>query len=710
MIPANDFIAKLRMEPDNVLKQMADMHQNDPYLFPMIFQEAQARKDMRAQAQAKQQGQATPTTKEQDLQQIAALDQLQQPPQMGQPAPPAGSMPQAPNTPSGMPLQGPGSGAQMLPEQQGIGALPAQNLQGMGHAQGGIIGYAVGGAPDYSPDIYKRYAIQQAQKMGLPTAFVDSIFHIESGYKPNAVPKDKAGNLASSAVGIGQLKPNIALAYGIKPEDRTDGFKNIDASLAFMKDLQSKYDNDPQKMAIAYNQGETFLNRHLKENDGQLVPEKLNKPEAANYLKKLGEYIPISSAQAEPLSKQTSPAVSADEWNDASPVKAGMPDRTGVGATGADVASGALGVAMAPGVHGLAHELLNVAQFKPGTTLSQALGRAGLASSVPAGVLTGGIAASNAAMGNLGYLPAEQRNEMANNPMLSMMSGDTGLASAIMDAAANNPQGPSDMPYAEQMQKALGKIPSVLVSAPNPNKPNVALTPSNLVKPLNQPLEAPTTASSQTTPNYDAMTNEADKIGLVGAPLHNAPVPLDSGIDAENGPQPSFQASASAPASAPAKGGRDWNDFLLNLGLGMMAGKSPYAFQNLGEAGIGALRQEQEAKLQGLKERQVAAEERKSDIEAGKAAAEAGFYKQHGAYFQSMADLYNRGAKDRNNQLAVDQMIEKELAGNKMLFDPAAKDVERRRLQGMYYPMYGINSTMPSVGGGTDPLGLRTGG
>jgi len=140
MIQANDFIAKLRMEPDNVLKQMADMHQNDPYLFPMIFQEAQARKDMRAQAQAKQQGQATPTTKEQDLQQIAALDQPQQPPQMGQPAPPAGSMPQAPNTPSGMPLQGPGSGAQMLPEQQGIGALPAQNLTKM--AGGGITGVA----------------------------------------------------------------------------------------------------------------------------------------------------------------------------------------------------------------------------------------------------------------------------------------------------------------------------------------------------------------------------------------------------------------------------------------------------------------------------------------------------------------------------------------------------------------------------------------
>ena len=136
MIQANDFISKLRLEPDSVLKQMADMHQNDPYLFPMIFQESQARKDKRAQEQAQQMGQQQPTVKEQDLQQIAALDQSQ--PQMNQPAPPAGNMPQAPNTPSGMPLQGPGSGAQMLPEEQGIGALPANTLQRM--AGGGITG------------------------------------------------------------------------------------------------------------------------------------------------------------------------------------------------------------------------------------------------------------------------------------------------------------------------------------------------------------------------------------------------------------------------------------------------------------------------------------------------------------------------------------------------------------------------------------------
>ena len=427
--------------------------------------------------------------------------------------------------------------------------------------------------------------------------------------------------------------------------------------------------------------------------------------------------LPIGSAHAVTMPTQARAQAtklnSSDEWSDASPVKAGLPDRTGVGTTGADVGAGILGTLMAPGVHGFAHEFLHAPMFRPGTTLSQALGKVGLASAVPASVLTGGIAASNTAMGNLGYLPVEQRTELANNPMLSAMSGDTGFASAIMDAAANNPQGPSDMPYAEQMKNALLQVPKALVSAPGRNPQNVPLSGRNLVKPLNQPLEgtAPppisTGANTSSFARTQAMEDAEDPGFGRGVPApQNAPARLDSGIDAENGPQANFQSSASAPA--PAKGGRDWNNFLLNMGLGLLAGKSPYALQNAGESGLNALRQEQESKLQDLKERQVAAEERKATIDENKAAAEAGFYKQHGAYFQSMADLYNRGGKDRNTQLAVDQLIEKELASNKTLFDPAAKNAERIRLQNMYYPQYGLDSTMPKVGGGVDPLGLRT--
>ena len=93
---------------DVQLAQYAKMHANDPYIFPLAFQESQDRKNMRSEAMARQSGQMPPPVVQQDLAQMMP----QQAPQMPQQA--------------------------QLPEEQGIGALPAQNMQGM--AGGGITG------------------------------------------------------------------------------------------------------------------------------------------------------------------------------------------------------------------------------------------------------------------------------------------------------------------------------------------------------------------------------------------------------------------------------------------------------------------------------------------------------------------------------------------------------------------------------------------
>ena len=575
--------SKLRMMPDQELQQYAAMHQNDPYIFPLAFQESQDRKQMRAEAMAQQAGQAKPPVVQQDLA------------QMGPPNP-------MPNMPTGIPLQGAGSMEQApepeqqatkLPEEHGIGALPANNLKGM--KEGGITGYDSGGTT-YSPDVYRRYAIQQAQKMGLPPAFVDTIFHNESGYNPNA--KSKTG-----PVGIGQLAADTSKGYGLKPEERTNGFKNIDASLAFMKDLQGKYNGDIQKMAVAYNQGEPFLNDHLKANNGQLVPSNFEGPhkiEAADYLKKLNDYLPLSTAEAKTTPPVQAPAQAPAQTQPQSIEKIDTLGKAALMSAG----NVPMGVAISEPIARLAHEALFAPQFKPGTTLSEALGRIGLAGLVPSSVLAGGLAASKNAMNNLGYLPPDQRNELANNPMLSMMSGDVGLASAITDAAANNPEGPSKMPYAEQMKNALVTIPKVIVSAPNQNKQNVAVSPNNLVKPLNQPLEAPDNTDLRKA-QYAYGPEDAGSDTLWSGVTQNAPS-TETAPAASAGPS----TTDTAASQTPAKGGRDWNDFLLNMGLGLMAGKSPYALQNLGEAGIGALKQEQEARKQALEERKIASEEK----------------------------------------------------------------------------------------------------
>ena len=89
--------SQIAMLPDSALKQMAMMHKNDPYVLPLIISEDGRRKQMRQAAQAQM---AMPQPKVAD----AAVAQM---------------------------------GA--LPEDQGIGALPAPNMQRM--ADGGIAGY-----------------------------------------------------------------------------------------------------------------------------------------------------------------------------------------------------------------------------------------------------------------------------------------------------------------------------------------------------------------------------------------------------------------------------------------------------------------------------------------------------------------------------------------------------------------------------------------
>jgi len=125
MLNVQQITSTLRGMSDQQLAQYAAMHKADPYIFPLAFQESQDRKSMRAGKMAQMAGQKPPPVVDQDLQQMT--------PQM-----PTGIPMSAPNAPTGVPMQGPGSPAQSLPEDQGIGALPAKNLQGM--KDGGITG------------------------------------------------------------------------------------------------------------------------------------------------------------------------------------------------------------------------------------------------------------------------------------------------------------------------------------------------------------------------------------------------------------------------------------------------------------------------------------------------------------------------------------------------------------------------------------------
>jgi hypothetical protein len=74
-------------------------------------------------------------------------------------------------------------------------------------------------------------------------------------------------------------------------------------------------------------------------------------------------------------------------------------------------------------------------------------------------------------------------------------------------------------------------------------------------------------------PNYNATTEAEDASFGKRAPLN---ITEDKPLE------------IAKPATEEKKG-RNWDDIMLNTGLGLLAGKSPHALQNLGEAGLNAL-------------------------------------------------------------------------------------------------------------------------
>lgn len=100
MLNVNQITSELARLPDQALQQYAMLHKSDPYVVSLALSEANRRKQLRAGAQPQQQQQQPPVVE----QAVASM------------------------------------GQQQLPEEVGIGALPAQNIQHM--ADGGIVGYS----------------------------------------------------------------------------------------------------------------------------------------------------------------------------------------------------------------------------------------------------------------------------------------------------------------------------------------------------------------------------------------------------------------------------------------------------------------------------------------------------------------------------------------------------------------------------------------
>ena len=107
----NQITAQLRMMDDKQLAQFGRMHKNDPFMFPLAFNESNTRKELRAQKEAQMQ-EAPPVN-------AMALHQMEQAAQPRMPAPQQYAA---------------------LPENTGIGRLDAGDV--VHAASGGIVAFS----------------------------------------------------------------------------------------------------------------------------------------------------------------------------------------------------------------------------------------------------------------------------------------------------------------------------------------------------------------------------------------------------------------------------------------------------------------------------------------------------------------------------------------------------------------------------------------
>lgn len=203
MINVNQITAQMARMSDQALQQFAAMHKADPYTLSLALSESNRRKELRQGAQMEQQPQPKVVDQE-----IAQMGPQMPPPQQGMPP-------------------------QQLPEEIGIGRLPAPNMQRM--ATGGIVAFEeggevprfqVGGTP--TAEDYRQAIVDEAQRQGVPAAVALQISGVESRFDPKAKPIDpKTGKPRSSAASFFQLIDKTFEDLGGDPNKRTDPMENI---------------------------------------------------------------------------------------------------------------------------------------------------------------------------------------------------------------------------------------------------------------------------------------------------------------------------------------------------------------------------------------------------------------------------------------------------------------------------------------------------
>jgi flagellum-specific peptidoglycan hydrolase FlgJ len=576
----------LRYMPEAELQQYAAMHRNDPFVFPLAFQVSQARQKMRTGQAAQMAGQKPPPVVDQDLAQMAP---------------------------------------QTLPEEQGIGALNAPNLQNM--ADGGIAGYADGGqqpgmfnyaqmapAVDLHPNSgvtprsmaaggiahfaskgavqedpkqtfatqYRNLATQVGQELGVDPGILIAQWGHESAWGKKPVGQYNFGNI-KDVTGKG------VKAYD-KAEKSRSAYKGYETPEEFGKDYVSLIKNNFPKAVGAGSDVGVFTAGLQNGVKGSYATDPNYRQKIAATFNKL----PLGTAvAAAPLSDVNqipgqAPSVKAppSNYDQTNTYFGGLADRLGIpqeyqrnisntlnalGGYSSPVSSVGRGVGMASKALEPTAEMIAKAEQAKNAV---ALPRIAAPAKVIEGLTPEAQAMRDAAIQarQVRALEADKQAALGAEQSVNAATQTSDIARKMEESIANARRvgATAKIPGTEKAITLGGRLNEAKMSGAAQG-----LAAMNDAEKAIQGSGISSFAPATAYPNYNA-TTEAE--------------------DASFGPRTPLKGTETIPSTdeiaktvTGEKKGRNWDDIMLNTGLGLLAGKSPHALQNLGEAGLNAL-------------------------------------------------------------------------------------------------------------------------
>jgi hypothetical protein len=720
MINVNQITSRLASMPDQALQQYAAMHKNDPYTMALALAESNRRKQMRqgAQMRAPQQ----PKVVDQEIAGMAAVD-------------PMGNV-------TGY------AGGGYLPEDTGIGQLPAPNMERM--AEGGIVAFEDGGeVPGYAEGVFAKAKKKYKQMKGYEfeggpemfekaldaegirdpkqRAFLKSIHAQESEQALNAPTREKSGAMGPMQV-TGKAWKDVS-GKGDPLNNRADPFENMRAGIRYASTGWEKSNGDPV-LAGAYYYGGPGGFAKAQKGEGVAASEDKGQT-TLQYGKevkdRLASFLPSGTAQATPAPGITAlpPDVSSQIPGQTSKAPAPAPEGGFLSPDSFQRGAEALGLPRDVGRQAYT-TLMAPTPLAPVTTLPKVAGQ------------STGLAALGEKLYNK-FVPAAGMSEK----QIAAMRAETEAARAaeaggqllprLTPPSAPIPAGGAPLPVTPGGQAVVQSAADLeKVRLANQAADQLAASQA-AARTATETAKLPSAAERLQQASYLRESDEAARLMNRARAATNTKTTAQTAVGAANAPpiettgiQNLVPEESAAPdlsknaaddivkmlkkdtgATTPelkqqaANSGMDWNSFLVRFGLGLMAGKSPDALQNIGEAGLSAL------------DAQIAAQKAKQTEAGGLADIE---YKQAATKKAlAEADFVASGAKEKNLALQAEQLIAQKVKDLPVTsrMDATQLALAENRIRQSVYQQLGIPLTMlagaPAPTGGFSVVGSRPG-